>query len=177
MNWDWGPTAGAFLGASIPAVLTYARLRAEGRQHRQDRQWIDAEVLADVQAFLTEIEPYRRTINLNQAEGAEAALWADLERRRDDVRRRLLVVGTGHPSRDVRMLAQRLAVEASNAAISCKHVVSDLLRNRDGNYMDVAKKDHEVASATAVELKAAVEIAGKPPGVLRWWFFSTGQRG
>ncbi|HZO70465.1 MAG TPA: hypothetical protein VFB74_36160 [Kribbellaceae bacterium] len=176
MAWDWGPTFGAFIGAGIPAALTYAALRADARQRRHARQWEDADVVADVQALLSDIDPMRRTINLDPVEGAETARWEDLDARTKDVSRRLLRLGAGHPSHRVRTLAQRLAVEVLNAATATKWVVSDMLKGRDGNYMEVAQRDHETANATALELKAAVESAGNPPGAARWWFFHDGPR-
>jgi hypothetical protein len=161
MGWDWGSTVGAFIGAGIPAVMTYFGLRADRRYRLQERQWVDAAVVADVQQLLTEIDPMRRAMNLNPAEGAEDQLWRDLERRRDDVQKRLLVLGTGHPSPHVRDLAQRLAVEVSNATVQSKWVVHDMMRNRENpEQMDTARQHHEAAAATTAELQLAVQNPG-----------------
>lgn len=167
-KWDWGPTAGAFVGAGIPALLAYLKLRTEGRHRLQDRQWIDAEVMADVQRILTDIDPQRRTMNLNRAEGAEDELWAELDKRRDDVQRRLLVLGTGHSSEQVRTLAQRLAVEVFNAALQSRWTVNDMLRRDEWReQFDSARETHETARATATELLGAIQTAGSGRRVSR----------
>ena len=104
--WDGigGSTVGAFVGAGIPAAMTYVGLRADQGHRLQERQWVDAAVVADVQQFLIEIDPLRRAMNLNPAQGAEQQLWTDLMQRRADLQKRLLVLGTGHASAQVRDL-------------------------------------------------------------------------
>ena len=124
-------------------------------------QWLDAEVIADVEHLLVDLNPRRRTLNLNRAEGAEEALWTDLNRRRDDAQRRLLLLGTGHASKKVRMFAQLLAVQVLNAAAACQWTVSDMLRHEDyREQVKSAMQDHATAEATTEALKQAVQEAG-----------------
>ncbi len=147
--------------ASIPATMRYVGLRADRRHHRHDRQWVVAEVVASAQLLIDDIDPMRRVMNLNPAQGAEDQRWTDLERRRDEVRGRLAVIATGHASREVRDLARRLATELYNAAISTRWAVHDMLFHRDNpEQMATAKQDHQTASATAAELQHAVQVAG-----------------
>jgi hypothetical protein len=162
MSWDWGSTAGAFIGAGIPAVLTYAKFQDERRHRLEDRQWVDAEIIADVHRLLSEIDPRRRAMSVNPAEGVETALWANLNQRRDDVQRRLLTLATGHRSQEVRTLAERLSTETSKAFGASNWVIVDMLRSRDSvAQLDIASKDHEAAGATAMELQRAVQDAGR----------------
>ena len=81
--------------------------------------------------LLTDIDPTRCGINVNTAPGVEDARWVGLNDLRDDARRRLLVMSTGHPSPDVRSSAKRLEVELFNAAVQSEWHVSDLLKGRD----------------------------------------------
>ena len=168
MGWDWGSTVGAFVGAGIPAGMTYVGLRADQGHRLQERQWVDAAVVADVQQFLIEIDPLRRAMNLNPAQGAEQQLWTDLMQRRADLQKRLLVLGTGHASAQVRDLAQRLAVEVSNATVQSRWVISDMIQNRDNpGQMDTARREHEAAPTTTAELQLAVQAAGSGRRVRR----------
>jgi len=158
---DWGTVIGAFIGAAIPSSGTLLTLRAERRKQLRERQWMDAEVVADVDSLLHDIDPMRRAMNLNPAEGAEDALWAGLETRRDDLQRRLLRLGSGHPSQEVREPARRLASEVFNAAVSSRWVVHDMLLGRDSKeQMETAQRDHDHAVGDATDLRRAVESAG-----------------
>ena len=71
----------------------------------EDRQWQDAEVVADVRQLLRDIDPMRRGANVNTAPGAEDALWKSLNERRDQVCKRILVLAAGHPSAAVQSSA------------------------------------------------------------------------
>lgn len=168
---DWSSIVSAFVGAAIPSGITLVvlrvdrradeRRRVEERQQRAlDRQWLDAEVVADVERLLTDIDPMRRSMNINKAEGAEAKLWADLDVRRDDTIRRLLVLSTGHPEVNVRELAQQLAVELHNSANATRWQVHDMLQDRDNaEWMQTARNEHDRATGTLRELKLAVQTA------------------
>jgi hypothetical protein len=151
---------GGLLGGGIPGVMTYLGWHREQGERRQARRWEDAEVVADARQLLTDIDPVRCGINVNSAPGAEDARWTDLNRRRDDVRRRLLVMSTGHPSPGVRSSAKRLEVEVFNAAVQSEWHVSDLLRGRDyAEHRARAQECHESALAVCARLESAVAKA------------------
>ena len=141
--------------------MTYLGWRRQQGQIRQARQWEDAEVLADVRRLLQDIDPIRRRANVNRAPGAEDALWSSPNQRRDEVRRRLLVLAAGHPSSAVQSSAEQLEVQLFTAAIQTEWHVSDLLKNRSNDeHLSFARERNEAALATAAELERAVKSAG-----------------
>jgi hypothetical protein len=91
-------------------LLGWRRERTRGLQ---DRQWQDAEVIADVRQLLQDIDPIRRRASVNTAPGAEDAQWKSLNQRRDQVCRRLLVLAAAHPSAAVRSSAGKLEADLS----------------------------------------------------------------
>jgi hypothetical protein len=97
---------GGLIGSRIPAVMVFLGWRRERTRSLQERQWQDAEVIADVQLLLHDIDPIRRGLNVNPAPEVEDAQWASLNQRRDQVRRRLLALAAGHASAAVRSSAE-----------------------------------------------------------------------
>ncbi len=122
---------GGLLGGGIPALMTYLAGQREQRDRRQDRQWLDAEVLADVYRLLVDIDPARRGMSVSRANGVEDDRWADIGQRLGDVRTRLLRLASGHPSTEVQALARKLEAELSAATTHSRHHVSDVIRGRD----------------------------------------------
>jgi len=150
-----------FVGGLIPAAVTYLQLRTDRRHHLQERQWDDAQVVAEAEVLLGDIDPIRRTMNLNPTPGAEDQLWADFDRRRDELRGRLKTISAGHRSKQVRNLADTLATEVFNASNSAKWAVFDMLHNKNNpQWMDTARENHSAATATVARLKSAVQAAG-----------------
>jgi hypothetical protein len=118
-------------------------------------------VVADARHLLVDIDPARRGINADPAPAAEARLWADLNDRRDQVRRELMVLATGHSSAEVRSLTQRLEAELFMAAVQTEWFVRDALRGQvRPEQHDIAVRCHEAAVATCDELERAVQTAG-----------------
>lgn len=153
--------AGSFLGGGIPGLMTFFGWRREQRNSRQARRWQDAEVVAAVEHLLVDIDPLRRTVNANPAPGAEQKLWADLSQRRDDVRRQLLVLATGHPSGKVRSAAGKLEVDLFTAAVRSESLVRELLSHRmTPEQVDMAVEPHQAATATCADLEQAMQKAG-----------------
>jgi hypothetical protein len=152
---------GGLLGGGIPALMTHLAGQREQRERRQARQWQDAEVLADVYRLLVDIDPARRGISVSSVDGVEDDRWADIGRRLDDIRTRLLRQASGHPSTEVQALARKLEAELAAATTHSRHHVSDLLRRRDTpEQLQLAQESHEAAMATADELDRAVKSAG-----------------
>ena len=107
MNWNslLSALVGGLVGGGIPAVMTYLGSRHERARRLEERQWADAEVLADVRRLLYDVDPTRRGANVDTRPGAEDALWTTLRQRCDDVQRRLLVLYVGHPSAAIQSAA------------------------------------------------------------------------
>jgi hypothetical protein len=73
MDWNTLVSAllGGVLGGGLGSLVAYMSLRDTRAQVRRDRQWLDAEVVADARQLLKDIDPQRRGINLSRAPGAE----------------------------------------------------------------------------------------------------------
>jgi hypothetical protein len=111
---------GGLIGSGIPAVMVFLGWRRERTRSLQERQWQDAEVIADVRLLLHDIDPIRRGLNVNLAPGVEDAQWASLNQRRDQVRRRLLALAAGHASATVRSSAEKLEPQLFKAAVQAE---------------------------------------------------------
>ena len=161
MNWDWGPTAGSFIGAGIPALLAYLKLRSDRGDRRQDALRQDAGVIADARQLLDAIEPHRRARSLRHDQEVQVALDPEINRRRDDVTRGLLILATSHPSYRIGLQARLLSVEISNAVWSSNWVVVDMLRNKDyTRQMETAETDHTSAMGSLAALDTAISAHG-----------------
>jgi hypothetical protein len=165
-GWSWnvflGAIAGGLIGAGIPAVMTMVGWRRERARRREDRQWADAEIVADARHLLHDIDPARRGLNANPAPDAEDALWAGLNERRDEVRRQLLRMAAGHPSAAVQSAAGKLEVSLLTAAVQAEWLVADLIKGRDtSKQLGYAQKTYESAMAACAELESAVKAAAQ----------------
>jgi hypothetical protein len=165
-GWSWnvflGAIAGGLIGAGIPAVMTMVGWRHERARRREDRQWADAEIVADARHLLHDIDPDRRGLNVNTAPGAEDALWASLNQRRDEVRRRLLRMAAGHPSAEVQSAAGKLETCLFTAAVQAEWHVADVIKRRDTpEQLGYARKSYESAMAASAELESAVKAAAQ----------------
>ena len=117
--------------------------------------------MADAKHVLVDVDPTRRALNANPAPDAEAALWTDINQRRDKVRRELMVLATGHPADDIRGLAESLEPELFMAAVQTEWFVRDVLRGQpDAPSRTRAEECHATATATCDELDRAVQRAG-----------------
>lgn len=165
-GWNWnvflGAIAGGLIGAGIPAVITMVGWRRERARRREDRQWADAEIVADARHLLHDIDPARRGLNVSTAPGAEDALWAGLNQRRDEVRRQLLRMAAGHPSAAVQSAAEKLEVSLFTAAVQAEWLVADVIKGRDtSEQLGYAQKSYESAMAACADLESAVKDAGR----------------
>jgi hypothetical protein len=163
-GWNWGvflgAVAGGLIGAGIPAVMTMVGWRREQARRREDRQWADAEVIADARQFLLNVDPVRCGVNVNTAPGAEDARWANLNKRRDQVRRKLLFLAAGHPSPEVRSAAEKLEPQLFTAAAQTEWHVADLLKGRDtAEHLGYAQERYKDAMAGLADLERAVKGA------------------
>jgi hypothetical protein len=154
--------AGGLIGSGIPAVMVFLGWRRERTRRLQDRQWQDAEVVADVRQLLRDIDPMRRGANVNTAPGAEDALWKSLNERRDQVCKRLLVLAAGHPSAAVQSSAAKLDADLSKAVVHCEWHIHDLLQGRDNpEQLKFAWECHENAVTASADLERAVKAAAQ----------------
>jgi hypothetical protein len=165
-NWNWGvffgAVAGGLIGAGIPAVMTWLGWRNERARLREERQWADAEIVADARHFLTDVDPVQRGANINTAPGAEDALWASLDQRRGDVQRRLFRLAAGHPSSIVRSAAKRLEPLLVTAAVQSKWQVDDVIKGRNNaQHLQFAQESYDKAMAALADLERKVKDAGR----------------
>jgi hypothetical protein len=164
---DWTTLAAAFLGGgcggALSASVSVMQLRRDKKQALQARRWADAEIVADAQKLLIDLNPQRRTINANPAPGVEDALWKTLNERQDQLDRQLLSLGNGHPSPKVAAAATELALALVWLAHQSQFAVQALLANRDFlKLVDNAMQRYETADAAASKLAAAVAAAAAP---------------
>jgi hypothetical protein len=158
---DWSSILGGFIGAAIPSSVALIAMRLDRKQRLQDRRWVDADVVADVQQFLTEIEPMYRISHVEREGDAEAKRWEGLEARRVQVQRELLKLTTGHEDPTVRELAESLALLIVNATAYSKMAVGDEMQGRDNpKWVEIARKAYQGAHEDAVALGWAVQEAG-----------------
>jgi hypothetical protein len=141
---NWSALIGAFIGAGIPTILSYIRaLNA--------RRMTNAEAFGPALLLLDRLDPIRVTMNVGSRE-VEEARWKELGEQVDAACERLLVISAGHPRRDVREQARQAQVRLANVRHASAWAVSDLLRNRDSNWMDQARQEHEQARQALHEL-------------------------
>lgn len=165
MDWNTLATAlvGGIGGGAVTGAVSFVQMRSGRRQGLQARRWIDAEVVADAKQLLMELNPQRRTMNLDPAPGAEAELWKGLNKRRDDLYRQLLLLAGGHPSEEVAAAANELGLGMLWTAQQSQFAVSELLANRMNlKLIEAAQERHETAEATAVKLEIAIKKAAVP---------------
>jgi hypothetical protein len=164
MNWSafLGAMVGGLIVAGIAAVMTMLGWRRERARRAEDRQWADAEIVADAQHLLFDVDPVRRGVNVNPVPGAEDAQWASLNQRRDDVRRRLMRLTAGHPSIMVRSSAKKLEPLLFTAAVQAEAHVADLLNGRDtAEHLRYARGRYDAAVAACADLEREVKTAAQ----------------
>lgn len=165
MDWNTLATAlvGGIGGGAVTGAVSFVQMRSGRRQGLQARRWIDAEVVADAKQLLMELNPQRRTMNLDPTPGAEAELWKGLNKRRDDLYRQLLLLAAGHPSEGVAAAANELGIGLLWTAQQSQFAVSELLANRMNlKLIEAAQERHETAEAAAVKLENAIKEAAVP---------------
>jgi hypothetical protein len=164
---DWSTLAAAFIGGifggGIAGAVSFMQLRSDKVQALQARRWIDAEVVADARSLLMELDPTRRTINADPAPGVEAALWKDLNQRRDQLYRQLQMLAAGHPAQEVAAAADELGLALLWTAQHSQIAVSEVLSHRfNQKLIDAAQERHATADAAAEKLATAVKDAAVP---------------
>jgi hypothetical protein len=75
------------------ATVSLVQLLRDNTPALQARRWLDAEIVADTQKLLIDLDPQRRTLNANPAN--EADLWKSLSQRKDQLDRQLLLLVNG----------------------------------------------------------------------------------
>jgi hypothetical protein len=142
---NWSALIGAFVGAGVPAVLTYVKVL-------RDRQAVDAQAIGPAMLLLERMDPLRVMINVGNAE-VEEARWKELNQHVDVVRERLLVMAAGHPRRDIRELAKQAQMKLANVRQASGFAVSDLLQNRaNPEWVEHAQETHREATDALREL-------------------------
>jgi hypothetical protein len=164
---DWNTLVAAFIGGisggGIAGAVAFMQLRSDKLQALQSRRWIDAEVVADAKSLLMDLDPQRRTINVNPAPGVEADLWKGLNERRDQLYRQLLMLAAGHPSQEVATAANELGVALLWTAQHSQFAVSEVLAHRiNSELIERAQERHATAEAAAERLATAIEDAAAP---------------
>lgn len=164
---DWTTLGAAFLGGgcggAIPAAVSVMRFRRENAQALQARRWIDAEIIADARRLLIDLEPYRRTINVDPTAGVEAGLWKSLNQRKDQVDRQLMLLAAGHPSQSVATAATELGLALVWLAHQSQRAVQAVLANRDVlELVKDAEERYKNTEAAATKLEKAVKDAAAP---------------
>jgi hypothetical protein len=164
---DWTTLGAAFLGGgfggAIPAAVSAIQLRRDKTQALQARRWVDAEIIADARKLLTDLEPQRRTLNVNPTPGVEDDLWKDLNQRKEQVDRQLMLLAAGHPSKAVATSATELGLALVWLAQQTQFAVREVLANRDFLMLvDAAQERYKTAETALDKLTTAAEYAATP---------------
>ncbi len=163
---DWSTLTAAFIGGifggGIAGGVSFMQLRSDKAQALQARRWIDAEVVADAKSLLMDLEPQRRTLNVNPAPGVEADLWKDLNRRRDQLYRQLQMLAAGHPSQEVAAAANELGLALLWTAQHSQFAVSELLASRFNLKVIEAAQEQYTTAQAAERLATATKDAAVP---------------
>jgi hypothetical protein len=169
MGWD----AWTAIGTLALAVMTLAavvvtivittqdRRRADERSRRESL-WSDAEMVADLEQLLVELDPERRGASA-AALPAENEGWALRFQRLGLAEARLHTVAISHQSGEVRSLARELPRVLYRAAMSTReHVYETLGQGQDlaSSFSD-AKARHQEALDTLGKLEVAIMPAGR----------------
>lgn len=165
MNWITLAAAfiGGIFGGGIAGAVSFMQLRRDKAQALQARRWIDAEVVADAKSLLMDLDPQRRTINVNRAPGVEADLWKTLNQRRDQLYRQLQMLAAGHPSQEVAAAANELGLALLWTAQHSQFAVSEVLASRFNlKLIEAVQERHATADAAAEKLATAIKDAAVP---------------
>jgi len=165
---DWNTLAAAFVGGisggGLGSAAALARLRTDRRAALRARQWLDADVVADVRQLLTNASPSpeRRGINLSPDKGAESRKSAALAERSHQVDRELLRLAAGHPNTAVAECAHDLSSALVRAVYASEWHVRDVVAGRNSEEaLAAAQGAHAQAVKAAKELERAVKESGK----------------
>jgi hypothetical protein len=156
---NWGPLVQTSIGAAAAigggAVAAWVQGRQQRRMERDRRRERAAEILAEVQALLTDANPDRLGINANEATFERT--FTAFHERWQKIRIPLLTLAANHQSKRVRDLARRLEVATANALTQAQWLVRDVLSRRDlSDTRDTANQDHAAASKLLDELLEAI---------------------
>jgi hypothetical protein len=156
---DWEPIVAALIGA-LGGGVAGASLqgRRQDRVDRDQRRDRAAEVIAEVKALLTDLNPER--LGFNAHEGTFDTSFTRLEERWQRLRVPLLTLWGGHPSKQVRDLSRDLEIAATNTLINGKWFVVDLLRGKDSEEAhENARLWHERETKLVNEVLEAIRKA------------------
>jgi hypothetical protein len=160
--------AGAALGAQgISGPIQRGNQERIERTQRRERA---AEVLAEVTAFLTDVNPDQLGFNASKEWSRE--ILKELEERRQRIRIPLLTLSGSHPSPEVRVLAGQLEVQLAKTMNRTMYFVLDLLMHRDvESIREDANRDHEHALRLLDLLLDAIHEpeTGRPVGGGLFW--------
>jgi hypothetical protein len=158
----WNTLLAAFLGGGGGgAAVSYLQLRADRRARRDDRRWLDADVIADLRQLLPDIDPEHRGFNLSPSAEVERARWQDVGERGQRVDRELLRLSAGHPSPKVREAARALSSAIVRSSYATEWHVRDAQAQRDpAPSLASALQAHAEARAMTDNLERAINAAG-----------------
>jgi hypothetical protein len=168
MKWDALTAIGTLalavmtLAAVVVAIVITSqdRRRADERS-RRERLWSDAEMVADLEQLLIELDPVRRGMNAAPLP-AEHEGWALRFQRVGLAEARLHMVAIGHESGEVRSLAREMPRVLYRAAMSAReHVYATLGEGHDlAASLDEAQTRHRKALDALGQLEATITSAG-----------------
>lgn len=165
LGMDWTQLAdavvGGVLGGGITAGVAWQQLRADRRRNREDRQYQDAEVVAEAWQLLIDVDPERRGINMSADPAAEYEQWVALRERMNQVGKQLLWLAAGRPSADVRTAAGHLSSALNRAVVASEWHVRDMQAHRDPDpTLSRAQEAHAEAVALSEQLEKAIGQEG-----------------
>jgi len=171
MNWNALGDAiiGGILGGGITGLVAGLQMRSDRRQNREDRQYQDAEVVADTRQLLIDVLPERRGMNLSSDPVAERQRWALLYERMQQISKQLQWLAAGRTSANVRAAAQDLSASLYRAVFASEWHTRDLQDHRDPEpTLSRAQAAHAEADALTTQLEHAISNPSKPRVSARW---------
>ncbi len=169
---DWNALGdaliGGILGGGITGVVAWLQMRADRRQSREDRQYQDAEVVADTRQLLIDVLPERRGINLSTDPVTERQTWALLYERTQQISKQLQWLAAGRTSANVRAAAQDLSASLYRAVFASEWHARDLQDHLDPEpTLSRAQAAHAEADALTNQLEQAISNPSGPGGSAR----------
>ncbi len=164
MNWDGlgNSVVGGILGGGVTGTVAWLRFRADRRQAREDRQYQDAEIVAEARQLLIDVLPERRGFNMSPDPAAEGKTWATLNERMQQISRRLLWLAAGRQSPAVTLRASKLSSALHRAVTATEWHIRDLQAHRDPlPTLERAQAAHGEAEALTGQLEQAIKDAGR----------------
>jgi hypothetical protein len=165
LGMDWtqlgDAVIGGLLGGGVTAGVAWQQLRADRRRNREDRQYQDAEVVAEAWQLLIDVAPERRGINISADPAVENEQWVALKERMQQVGKQLLWLAAGRPSADVRAAAGQLSSALSRAVVASEWHVRDVQARRDPEpSLSRAQEAHAEAMTLSERLEKAIGQEG-----------------